>query len=252
MLAGVYIIRNIFNDKVYIGSTININERWNKHKCVDRSTCHRLRNAMKKHGVEQFYWEWLEPICVDGLPINEAKNLLLSREQHYLNEYNPFHQMGYNICKIAGSTLGISYTQKSPKCGYKHPPSFFEKVSSMKSIHNKPVCKFTMSGELLNTYFNITDAHQQNSGATIQAISKCCKKKAKSAGGFLWTYEGNVPEQKIHKSKQVSMYDTHRKLIKIFTNAKQAAKYLNKSDNPIYKCCRGEQNTAHGYIWEWI
>ena len=32
MSSGVYIITNIINNKIYIGSTINFSKRWKKHK----------------------------------------------------------------------------------------------------------------------------------------------------------------------------------------------------------------------------
>lgn len=34
MIIGIYLIKNIINNKIYIGSSLNIKLRWNNHKNI--------------------------------------------------------------------------------------------------------------------------------------------------------------------------------------------------------------------------
>lgn len=45
-IIGIYKIQNILNDKVYIGSSIDINRRWTTHKRMSKSQ--KLRWERKK------------------------------------------------------------------------------------------------------------------------------------------------------------------------------------------------------------
>lgn len=60
---GIYRIRNIINDKVYIGQSISIRDRWNSHKGALRKNDHRnhyLQNAWNKYGEDNFAFEVIE------------------------------------------------------------------------------------------------------------------------------------------------------------------------------------------------
>lgn len=250
MTAGIYIIRNYVNSKVYIGSTVNINERWNRHTSLTQSTCYRLRNAMRKHGVDQFFWEWLEPIEITNLTKQGVRSLLLTREQCFLDALQPFNNVGYNIARKAGSNLGITFNRRTPK-PYTHTPEYMKKVSGQNSKNNKPVVKYDAMGNFLCEYFNVKTAVIANPGTTIQAIIKCCKLTQKTAGGHLWSYCGCSPVLPTpHKSRPVNMYTISGIFVRTYDNAKYAAVDLQKSVNPIYKCCRNEQPSAHGAIWK--
>lgn len=250
MNSGVYIIRNYINNKVYIGSTVDVNARWSRHTTLQRSTCVKLRNAMMKHGVDQFFWEWLEQIDVSTLPKCEARTVLLEREQFFLDTLNPYGANGYNIAVVAGSTLGITFSRRSPR-PYKHTQDWIRKVSGRNSKKNKPVRQYTTDGGFIREYFNVSDASGSTTGATIQAIVKCCKHTQKTAGGFCWSYASliSVAAADPHKSKSVSSFDADGTYLATYRNAKAAAESLGKSANPIYKCCRGEQRLAHGVGW---
>ena len=99
MASGVYQIRNTINDKIYIGSSINIEKRWVRHKRDLVKGNHRnrhLQRAWNKYGEENFEFSILE----ECEPIKE---ILLEKEQYYLNKLRP----QYNILPIAGSPLGV-------------------------------------------------------------------------------------------------------------------------------------------------
>jgi group I intron endonuclease len=102
MTSGIYQIRNATNEKIYIGSAVNITARWNKHLVNLRKTKHHnlyLQNAYNKYGEENFEFSILE-YC--------EKEYLIEREQYYLDTLCP----EYNICKKAYSCLGIKHTEE--------------------------------------------------------------------------------------------------------------------------------------------
>jgi group I intron endonuclease len=102
----IYIIRNKVNEKVYIGlTTINVEERWEQHirRSRDRSKNYKLYNAIRKYGLEQFYYEILE--CnIDGDSIGE-------KEIYYINHYDSFNN-GYNSTRGADSGIFADFEEE--------------------------------------------------------------------------------------------------------------------------------------------
>lgn len=95
--SGIYRILNIVTDDCYIGSAANFNARWVSHvRQLRRGNHHNiiLQRAWNKHGEEFFSFERLL-VC--------SKSNLLMYEQAVIDGYKPT----YNICRIAGSQLGL-------------------------------------------------------------------------------------------------------------------------------------------------
>ncbi|NJO64321.1 MAG: GIY-YIG nuclease family protein [Richelia sp. RM2_1_2] len=106
--SGIYKIINITNGKFYIGSARNFRNRWNSHKYHLIRNQHEnshLQNAWNKYGENQFKFE-----IIEECPINT----LLMREQFYIDLYKPYdNTIGYNILRIAGSSLGFKFSEES-------------------------------------------------------------------------------------------------------------------------------------------
>ena len=79
----IYKITNTLNSKVYIGQTVNLNERFSSHKRGDDENS-PIHLAIKKYGVENFTFEVLD-YCED---YNKKE---ISNDE-YLNYYYKFHQ----------------------------------------------------------------------------------------------------------------------------------------------------------------
>lgn len=95
--SGIYRLTNKLNGKFYIGSSINLKQRFLNYfnfSYIDKRKNFIISRALIDYGYSNFSLEVLE-YC--------DKSLLLEREQYYLNLLNP----PYNILKIAGSSLGL-------------------------------------------------------------------------------------------------------------------------------------------------
>ena len=61
--SGIYKILNIINNKIYIGSAVNIDRRWSEHKSLLTNNKHHskyLQNSFNKYGTENFLFEVVE------------------------------------------------------------------------------------------------------------------------------------------------------------------------------------------------
>ena len=96
-LSGIYALRNLKNDKVYVGSTLNFRMRWADHRCRLRGSRHTnavLAKAFDKYGSTSFRFEVLE-VC------SEAQ--LLEREMHWISVLRSDRRLaGYNLLEHDG------------------------------------------------------------------------------------------------------------------------------------------------------
>ena len=94
--SGIYQIRNLVNDKIYIGSSENLYIRYREHFYTLNKNIHRngkLQKSFNKHGEQNFIFEIIEFI--------EDKNKLLEIEQYWIDRFKVV-KTGYNIQPIAG------------------------------------------------------------------------------------------------------------------------------------------------------
>jgi group I intron endonuclease len=88
---GIYKIENVVNNKYYIGSSNDIDIRWTAHKRA-KEKGNLLHRSIKKHGIQDFYFEVLEE-C--------AEADLLNIEQQYLDIAFLMPHMIYNTNPLA-------------------------------------------------------------------------------------------------------------------------------------------------------
>jgi group I intron endonuclease len=99
--SGIYRIVCAATGKVYVGSAINIRERWWTHRTDLRRGKHRnrhLQNAWTKYGEEAFTFEIVEEV---------EPAFLVECEQRHIDSYAPTKR--FNIALKAGSNLGMKW-----------------------------------------------------------------------------------------------------------------------------------------------
>lgn len=191
-MIGIYKIINTINGKCYIGSSININNRWGKHKALLRHNKHeniKLQNAWNKYGEENF----------EFVVVKECENeILLEEEQNYLNELGAqdfinkinknFDEICYNVSPIANTciiTEEVRYKIKET-LRIKRELGLIPKTNTKKCYQYN---RFT--GELIKIWDIINDANRYYStpNQTTSVIQRNLWGKTTTAFNSLWTYE---------------------------------------------------------------
>jgi group I intron endonuclease len=100
---GVFQIRNKVNEKIFVGSSINLDAIWNRIKVELKFGGHRnllLQQEWKEFGEDNFLFEILSEIeQKDGDKVDynkETKKL----EEMFIEELQPFGEKGYNSRKV--------------------------------------------------------------------------------------------------------------------------------------------------------
>jgi len=98
--AGVFMIKNIANGKVLLGSSLNLEGPLNKHKFTLKIGSH-LNKALQKDwdefGPDNFVFEILEEVKVQDNPNFNLQDELTLLEQIWLEKLTPFGERGYNV-----------------------------------------------------------------------------------------------------------------------------------------------------------
>jgi group I intron endonuclease len=157
--SGIYGFVCKTTGKLYIGSSIDLSDRFSNHINGSKSNV-KLQNAINKYNLHDFIFIVFE-YC-------ESMDLI-SREQFYIDGLKP----EYNILKVAGSSLGYKHTEEtlaliskalsgekhplfgktgenSPRYGQTHSADTLIKMSENRSGENHP--QFGKTGEKSHNY----------------------------------------------------------------------------------------------------
>lgn len=92
-MVGIYKITNNKNRKIYVGQSIDINDRWKQHKykafnSKEKGYNSAIHLAFRKYGIENFSFEVIEKCQQDELD---------EKEQYWIKKLNSLSPNGYNI-----------------------------------------------------------------------------------------------------------------------------------------------------------
>ena len=200
-------------NKVYIGITSQKPEdRWGNGRGYNKQSL--FYNAILKYGWNNFKHE----VLFSELTKEEAEQKEIELIKYYKSN---LRQYGYNIdnggnsigkhsnetkLKISKSHIGIHAGNKNPcygRTGKKHPMygrtgdknPMYGKIRTGEQCYKKikekcsiPVNQYTKDGQFIKTYSSTMEVEKEL-GIYHNTISKCCKGKYKSAGGFIWRYK---------------------------------------------------------------
>lgn len=105
IICGIYMIKNLVNEKKYIGRSTDIKTRWSNHKYELNKGIHvnsYLQNAWNKYGKDNFEFSIIEE-C--------AENDLNEKEIYWIKEMDAYHN-GYNLTE-GGEGYSLSAEIKS-------------------------------------------------------------------------------------------------------------------------------------------
>lgn len=187
-------IKNLLNDKVYIGSSINLRRRLQVHISHLQKQIHHnkhLQAAFNKYGQKSFVYCVLE-IC------EPIKDTILFLEQKYL-DLNP----EYNNATVAENNAGWHHTEevcekiRKANTGKCRPLKKEHKYTPAKKLKNnnyinpdrlKPVYQYTIDGKFIKKHKSASFAGRELN-VIGTSINDVCRGKQNSAYGYKWSYE---------------------------------------------------------------
>lgn len=107
MKSGIYILKNKINNKVYIGKSVNIIDRWYNHKSKAKNA---NKNSYISCAIHKYGWDNFEKSIIELI---EDKSRLLDQEAYWIAYYDSTNkEKGYNILKYGTDNAGIKRSEE--------------------------------------------------------------------------------------------------------------------------------------------
>lgn len=190
-IMGVYCIQNAINNKRYIGSSVNVLVRLEKHRSLLRSNKHEnlyLQNAWNKYGEDNFICYLLEAYDTD------VKEYLTKKEQSWIDSINSEYNLTRKVERnelSQFSRLKQSETRKRLFKEGKLIPSSYKKVK-----------KYDLDANFISEYKSLTDAADSENLHTTTVL-RSAKKYTSQGGGFIWRYSDDT--SKVYSIQKASL-----------------------------------------------
>lgn len=238
--------------KRYIGITSKTppEKRWGKNGYAYKPNKYFWR-AIQKYGWDNFEHE----ILFKGLSKEEAE----AKEIELIALYKSCDgNCGYNI-EHGGNCTGTHSEETKRKISAKNIGKQCSEETKKKigDGHKIPVCQYDLKGNFIKRYEGIIDASIAT-GVEDGNISACCKNKVKTAGGYIWQYDGiELTSENLlwHSSDnnrmRVCQYSMNGNFIKIYNSITEASIEAGVHSSLIIECCKGHRKTGNGYIWRY-
>ena len=252
-IIGIYKIENLINNKVYIGSSISVMNRFSTHKRLLIGNIHfnkHLQSSFNKYGIENFKFEILEYLKF----IN--KNLIQEREEFNIKLHNSTDsKYGYNKRVECNTNLGMKFTdEQREKMKISHIGNKRTKEAHLKILESqyKKVLQISEDGIILNKFNSIKEAEESTS-ISRQNISACCRNVLNSAGGFYWSfidsYDINKNYKKIRKSsKHTNFIYKNTTTGETFDKLKDVCKSINIKETTLLMMLNGTNKNKTNII----
>jgi hypothetical protein len=218
--SGIYCILNKCNNKKYIGSSLSMRTRLQRHRSALRGNYHTneyLQNSWNKYGENNFECFVLE-YC-------EEKDLII-KENYYVNLLS-----SYNITK------DIIRNKPSEKSRKKHSETR-KKMFSLNLLPkcNKKIYKYDLNGNFICEYESLKKASEVNK-ISKSSICRHINGNYKKAGNFLWSYIKYDFLNPYVKSKKEILRNSRSRIVICksnneilkFQSIKEASNYFNVS-----------------------
>lgn len=252
-ICGIYSIVNNCNNKMYIGQSYDIYNRWITHKAELRHNRHhnnKLQNAWNKYGEENFKFEIILKCSIDDLD---------KYEQEYIKKYNTYYE-GYNL--DFGGTNKVRWTDEMRKNLREIRLNMTDEERTKYRISHKneaiPILQIDFDGNIIKKWDYGAREASKVLNIEQSCIWNCVNHKRKTYKKYIWIsckeYNKdifNINDYITHMVNPAAynMYDVNNNLIKHFKNYGELSK--NGLDpSGVLKCCNGKTPTYKGYIFK--
>lgn len=270
----IYRITNDYDDKIYIGVTNDPQQRWYQHRYITPPYRSLIHEAIVKHGEEHFNFKVIEEY--------QSREEVLKREKELIKLLDCQVPNGYNIHEGGGvpplqNTISAEIAL-----------SIIEDLVDNKLTKDEIIKKYSITKAILsninfgkawidtNLQYPLRDNECEwyiERANKVKQMLKTTSKTQKEIGEELGLsrtvissinsgnkfYDENetyplrkaLKGDKGKKGKQVVQINVETsQIINEFSSAAEAGRKVKINSNSISKCCRGEQQTAGGYKWQ--
>lgn len=279
-MCGVYIIKNLINGKVYIGQSIDIQNRFLNHKSESfnpKSNAYNtaIHRAIRKYGIDNFSFEIIEE-C--------KKEDLYEREKYWIKYYNSYGE-GYNLTpggegvvsidydkarKLWDDGLSIAQIASEMNCS-KHTIIFalknYENYNSELSFQRgrkitgekrskRKIYQYSLDGDFIREY-NSSKEIEVVLGIKPKQLSSVFSGKQNTAGGFQWSKERveKMPKyipRSTNVKRPVQQINDNNEVVNEFDSIADAVRAMNqKSTSGIWGCCQNSNHKSCGFYWRY-
>lgn len=248
----VYMHLNRINNKVYVGISKNVKQRW-AGKTNSYKGSPIICNALKKYGWDNF----AHVVLHDKLTKEEA----LDEEKMWIAFFRLCNKRDvYNVTDGGEGGTGIKYSEERKQrirewlTGRPCSPETRKKISeSNKGKKGKPIYAFNaQTMAFVKKYPSIRGAAKELCLRHTN-ISRAALGKTPSAGGYIWSFYPYITLSDNILSKirdtRVFCYDLDGNYVKTYKSAVEAAKAVGGHSCPIGECCSKNRLSYKGYIW---
>ena len=266
-MIGIYKITNKVNEKVYIGQSWDVENRWLKHK---RNTHNKhLLGAFNKYGIENFIFETVMTFK-DG-PFTQS--YLDKFEDYFIQQNDCMNQKkGYN--KKGGGSNGKLSEETKKKVSESHigiKPSNETCFKISKTLTGKKQSEETkQKRSISNTGQKRTPEQIERmiSARSYPPMSEETKEKIRQKNiGRKRSFESVEKSKAAHRG--IPLSDEHKQKLRetksrmfgkkvicldtdeIFSCPYDASLKYGISQKQMTACCRGEQPTCGGFHWQY-
>lgn len=223
-LPGIYKIGFVGTSKFYIGSTTeSILARFRRHF----NSLKQKKHCNQK--LQRAYLKYKGNITLEILESCKSEECIV-KEQYYIDTLQP----KYNICKVAGNTLGFKM------------PEYIVKTKS------KPIDMFDLSGNFLENFKSIAEASRKT-GIHLSSISQCLKNNGR-AKDFMFRYANQYKDLPIYTNPnkhKIICYSIKGFFIKEYSSILEASKDLSIPVGNICKHLQGKYKSCYNYIFQY-
>lgn len=222
---GIYMWTHNLSGKIYIGSAVDLSKRLKNYYFIStlKTWDNYISRALITHGYSTFSFSILEFIDISNLSLEESKNLILKREQYYLDIiFSVDEPNTYNILQVAGSLLG-----------YKHTKESLAKMSLSCDNHPRGMLNKTHSAE---TKALMSETHKSENLSKETLAKLILTKVGKNNPMYNKSHTAETKaKMSATKGTAIYVYDTQGTLVNTFSSANKTALYFKCSTTTIIR-----------------
>lgn len=291
VMIGIYKITNTINNKIYIGQSVNIQERISEHKrlAYDAKFLNKFQYplylALNKYGVEKFtfeiimeckeeelnYWEqyWIEKLNTYIHNTNsQGYNLTRGGDGHRTISQEQIEEIItlWNEGLSTGDISLITEIEKHAIIRYLKENTNYTVEESNKrghinsSIHHQKVINiYNKYGKLIYNFNSVKEAGEKLNILAKEISAVVSNRKPSLHGMFFLDINEDQVEgliNRMQRQKPPAVIETNEdntKILNIFFTKDDIKRYLQRDQiSSVQPCCKGHCKSAYGHYWMYL